>query len=644
MLNLAEFDNLIGQDSYVLCQGKERKAKDIVDRDTAIRWLERPGNTVGWWVTQGYVVVDVDEGKDEAKAMLRKLKINTLVCETNKGLHIYFKTDKPMKQKVGMTLPSGLKCDVRCAGKGYVMLPYEMDGRKFFGSKTIADLPLELTPIEWKKDSLLGLKEGDSPGRNTGMFAQLIAYKNMGATQDQIDQMGEIINYTIFEQSMEATELGKILKNVEKYEATQQNPFLFYSDKGKPLSVNEPAIVDHLLQRGEMYVLGNSCYVYQEGIYKEASKQVRQEIKKLIDYQRFITDFKVRSIYRLLVDIPELEMDSELLNPNKHLINFKNGVWNLETQELLPHDPKYLQTIQIPYEVVQSPVDWEETRLYKFLKKKCRLSDEDVDMIADFIAFCLTLKRWKGFMVLTGPSNTGKSVLITFIERLVGNKNNVSSLAMSDFKDKFRVSQLYNSVLNTSADDSSKALSDISTIKKITGGDSVTHEMKGKDPFPFKSFAKLIFSFNQLPLQLEEKSDAYYERMRVLEMTKVLDLDSDYVDDLWSERSIKEVLPHLLDRLPLGDIESTKRSNELVESLRQDSDSIHAFISKCCNKAPDLKIKKTLAYEKYAVFCKRELGVEPYIKRDFYRHFPFPARKISDMYFIGVDLKRGQLK
>ena len=40
-----------------------------------------------------------------------------------KGLHLYFKTQKDYPQKVAMVTTFGLKCDFRCANKGYVLLP-----------------------------------------------------------------------------------------------------------------------------------------------------------------------------------------------------------------------------------------------------------------------------------------------------------------------------------------------------------------------------------------------------------------------------------------------------------------------------------------------------------------------------------------
>ena len=190
---------------------------------------------------------------------------------------------------------------------------------------------------------------------------------------------------------------------------------------------------------------------------------------------------------------------------------------------------------------------------------------------------------------------------------------------MHELNMRFYPSQLYNRLLNTCADNSSLPLSSIDNLKKITGGDMLMHEKKGKEPFFFVAFAKLLFSFNQLPLQLEEKSNAFYKRMRILYMNTELFLNNEYVNDLCSDAGVEELIPYLLTLLPAKAIPRTEMSNMLVESLRQDSDSIHAFISKKCVKGKGEIIQKQALYEAYTEFCIRA-GRESHKKHSFMRN------------------------
>jgi P4 family phage/plasmid primase-like protien len=617
-LNLKEFNSLVGQDSFVRCQGKERTDPAIVNLETAERHLFS-GGTIGWWVRSNYIVVDIDEGKEEALEMVKKLGIKTLMCQTPKGLHVYFKTDKEYPQKIGMVLPSGLKCDFRCANKGYVILPYGVEGRTFNKIKDIIEMPLELTPMAGRKDSLLGLKEGD--GRNATLFAHLMAYKNRGANDEQLEKMAEVINTTIFAEPMESNELLKIVENTKKYEAQNQgdNPYLIYNSKGKPSQINGRAICDYFVNRGDIFVIGGDCYQYRDGMYVESSSYVRNSIKEMIVVDHLITQARIMDAYRLVTDDTRIQRSSSDLNRDKNLINFRNGVYDISKEKLIPHDSKYLQTLQIPHELEKAKKPWEKTLVYQFLSEECSLPEEDIEMVTQYMAYCLTLDfGLKTFMVLQGQSNTGKSVLIRFFETFVG-KVNTSALSMHELNMRFYPAQLYNRLLNSCADNSSLPLSSIENLKKITGGDQIMHEKKGKEPFFFVPFAKLIFSFNQMPLQLEEKSNAFYLRMRILHMNKALKLNNEYVERLCSEESIKETLPHLVARFPIKEIPRTETSSRLIEAMRRDSDSIHAFVTEKCNLAPKKWVTKKSLYDNYVRFCT-ESGREAHKKHSFIRH------------------------
>lgn len=615
-MNFQDFNALIGQDSYVRCSGKKRIDPGIVDEQVALDHINS-GGQIGWWVRSGYIIVDIDEGKEEALNIIKKLKLKTLICKTPKGLHLYFKSNKDYPQKVGMILPFGLKCDFRCANKGYVILPWGSSNRAFNRCREIAELPPEFTPLMGCKDSLLNLKEGD--GRNSILFTHLMAYKNRGATDEDIEEMAGLINRFVFREPMDEKELNQIIENTKKYEAEKgfDNPYVIYTDKGKPSQINSRAVCDYFVNKGDTFVIGGECYQYRDGVYVEASSHIRNIIKNMVEYDNLIQQNKIMECYRLLVDDTRIQKSASELNRDSNLINFKNGVWDIRQRKLLPHDSKYLQTIQIPHEVKEY-VPFTETHLYRFFRKT-RISKADIKMIVKYIAYCMTTDfGLKTFMILVGQSNTGKSVLIRFVENLVG-KQNTSALGMHELNVRFYPAQLYGKLLNSCADNKTLPLSSIENLKKITGGDMIMHEKKGKEPFFFTSFAKLLFSFNQLPLQLEEKSNAFYKRMRVLMMNTELFLNNDYVNELCSDESAEEVIPYLLSLLPLTEIPRTAMSDSCVESLRQDSDSIHAFLSEYCYEDSQGTISKSELYQAYTEFCINS-GRESHKKHKFLRY------------------------
>jgi P4 family phage/plasmid primase-like protien len=278
-----------------------------------------------------------------------------------------------------------------------------------------------------------------------------------------------------------------------------------------------------------------------------------------------------------------------------------------------------MSTIQIPNDYCENDLRPEDIQLVDFLKRT-KLPNDDINMILDYIAYCMTVQNTKkAFMCLVGGSNTGKSTLINMLNALIG-KHNVSALSIQDMAVRFYPAQLKDKLVNACADNSSIALNDIGNLKKITGNDEIMYEDKGCKPYFFTPFAKLIFSFNALPLQLEERSDAFYERIRILEMNNKIELTQTYVDDLCSPESISAIIPVLCKRLKgMRKIKPSKNSARLTDKLRSESDSIHSFVTsqlEITNSVADY-ISKDEMYELYSRFCLKD-DRAPYKRLNFH--------------------------
>lgn len=617
-MDLLEFNELIGGGNcYVRCgranDYKARIDKEIVGIEEAHKHL-KSGKPIGWWVKKGYYVLDFDENIDIAYNILRAYDIKTLMCKTAKGLHVYFKGGDGL-QRVKAMLPVGIPCDTRVAEKGYVLLPFGLEDRKFIGHKGITDIIPEFIAFNTKRDSLVGLGDGD--GRNEALMKHLMGCKNRGV--EDLHKLATVINENVFSEPMPADEITKILKNVDNYDKIDYsiNKFLFYNSNNLPVKVNARAIVDHLIDRGDMIVLNGEIYRYSDGVYRESGFIVRDEIKHIINSDILITDANIRAVYRLLIDDVRLQVTPDMLNNDNFMLNFTNGVYDLKAKELKEHSKDYLFTIQLPNEYVESSKALEDTHLYKFLKDKALLEEDDIELVLDYMAYCMTrFYNLKSFLILYGQSNTGKTVLIRFFERLIGEKN-ISNLSIQQISERFYPAELYGKLMNSCGDNSSVALENIENIKKITGGDLIMHEKKGQSPFFFRPFSKLLFSFNQLPLQLEEKSDAFYGRMRIVYMNKVLKLNQEYVDKLLN--SVEEIIPHLVARLPVKQITPSKQSLHLVEMLRGDSDSIYSFLKSSTEFEDKGEVSKDKLYEAYYKYCSQR-GREAHKKHQFSRY------------------------
>lgn len=618
-MTIEQIIQIFGDNNFKLCEGKRAIDANLYGVAQAQDWLNR-GGQIGLWCPAGFVIIDID---DKEQAEILDSITHTLKCRTPHGMHFYYRTDKQIAQIVKGHTPIGLRIDTRVANKGYCILPFNCSDREWIDGE-IEELPIYLQPlhVNAKAESFIKIGAKDGDGRNDSLIRHIMRLRKEGFDTEQIKEILSIINTKIWADPLPESEINEVLSHAQGYTPySNNNDFNLYNDKGSVCGINHKALVDYLVSNYPMFTLGGIIYVYQDGVFSPNALAVKDVIKKLIKEPKYQKQSQINEIFNLLMDDLRLVVSDKVCNTYKNFINFKNGMFDIETQQLYPHDPRFMSTIQIPHEYLVNNLSINDIQLADFFHR-CRLPADDVAMILDYMAYCLTTSNnMKCFMCLVGGSNTGKSTLINMLNALVG-KSNVSALSIQDMAVRFYPAQLKDKLINACADNSSLALNDIGNLKKITGNDEIMYEDKGCKPYFFTPFAKLIFSFNTLPLQLEEKSDAFYTRIRILEMNNKVILTQTYVDDLCSPESISAIIPILCRRLNgMKAIKPSNNSRVLSEKLRSESDSIHSFIMSQIVKSDDCQdfIAKDELYEMYSRFCLKD-DRAPYKRMHFYRN------------------------
>lgn len=94
----------------------------------------------------------------------------------------------------------------------------------------------------------------------------------------------------------------------------------------------------------------STWYQYQESLFVEITQnELEQFVYEEMQEPRFGV-WRERYAKESLVAMKNMLFNPNPLNENRDLINLLNGMYDTVNNELIPHDLKYLSTIQVPIE------------------------------------------------------------------------------------------------------------------------------------------------------------------------------------------------------------------------------------------------------------------------------------------------------
>ena len=147
----------------------------------------------------------------------------------------------------------------------------------------------------------------------------------------------------------------------------------------------------------------------------------------------------------------------------------------------------------------------------------------------------------------------------------------------------------------------------------MTGGDRLTAEYKYKPLFEFRSYTKLIFSANEIPMSAD-MTDAFYRRLIIINFVRQFFDDKDDPDlkfKITTEAELSGFLRLLIARLP-SVLEKGIRvtTNEAIKETREryllSANPMKYFVEKALNPIPrnEKLTPKTEMYDGYFRFCR----------------------------------------
>ena len=276
-------------------------------------------------------------------------------------------------------------------------------------------------------------------------------------------------------------------------------------------------------------------WIYENGYYKDNGKVIIDKILDRVAGKLYTINVSKETQKKVFLRSME---EYDIFDQNPYLLCVRNGVIDLLTGDFLEHSPGYYLTSAAPVEYDPSK---RPTEFIKFLEGACTNDDDRLTLI-DWIVACACLTEFEYILYLTGHGSNGKHVYEALLQAFFGSDATEAISLEELMNSRFAMGYLRRARICISSETNpDKTKTEL--IKKISGNDWISSDVKNKDRARFKAYTQLIFDSNSMPI-FEDTSYGFARRFtRVVMPYKFVD-HPDAEDPLQ-----KKADRHLLEKL-----------------------------------------------------------------------------------------------
>lgn len=431
-----------------------------------------------------------------------------------------------------------------------------------------------------------------------------------------------------------ATSFKRFFKDVEKE---------FYASKGQDVKVVKKDKITHdevaklLMLENNLVVFENDVCIYEDGVYKRSEDIIHKKVIQA--YPTANTYFRKEVYNYLLLIAPKAKFNRE-----SGYINFKNGLFNLNKKELIPHTPSIFTMNQIPHNY-NSNAETHEVLKETLLKIACN-NELRYKTILQMIGYCMTtsIHLQKCFILYGKTAGNGKSTLQNIITALIGQQN-VSVIPLDELtNNKFASGSIKGKLVDMGSEMSKEYLKDVSTFKQWVTGDEITIEEKFKPKQQINPYAKFIFNANELP-KVSDKTDGFYRRLHIILMEAQFNKSDNKAfsfSDITTEEAMEWLLKESLNEfINMDEWDNIEESETIINEYKVENNSALMYIKDLGNlndliKKNGYSFRKNLLYADYKWWCQNS-EYQQMNKNNFYNHLS-KINGISFRILHGYDL------
>lgn len=592
--------------------GKHPKEK-VKGRDHIHDWDEvKKEDCFGAILNDDFVDISFDS-KEMFNAVLNMAEQNGWKClalPSTHGGHTYWKKSRTHRFKNGTDkkLAVGFKADIH---SGSTYIPLCVHGEKRFPpeydvleDEDYQEVPEELWPVVTSID-LWGMKTGD--GRNDELFKYILILQRLQIGTDIIRRILKNANQFVFDTPLDESELDVIMRD-EAFQVpnffNENNAFLF--DKFAQYLVNTQHIVK----------IRGHVHVYTNGVYESSQEVLEKTMIDIIPNLKASQRLEVLKYLKLIA--PPMEPA-----PARY-IAFRNGIYDLETDEMMPYSPDFVITNKI--NLIYDPTFYSEVGDRTLNAMAC--GDTSIRaLLEECVGYCLYRENnMRKAFILTGGKRNGKSTFLDWLKNTLG-EDNICALDLKELSDRFSTAMMFGKLANIGDDIGDDFLQggQVAMFKKIVAGNRIKAEQKGQDPFEFNPYVKLLFSANDIP-RMKDRTGAVLDRLIIIPFdAEFKEGSAGYDKHIQSKLRSEEARMYLirvgiegLKRIHPENAEFTR--SDKVEKQREEYESennpITGFIQDSDVDTDIVNESTADVYRRYTVFCA-ENNMNPMSKIQF---------------------------
>ena len=230
-----------------------------------------------------------------------------------------------------------------------------------------------------------------------------------------------------------------------------------------------------------------------------------------------------------------LKQEARLNKPKKikkTWIQFKDIIVDIKTGEEFKATPKYFITNPIPYKLNKER--YIETPIMDKIFEEW-VGKNHVKTLYEIISYCLIpdypIHRIFCFI---GEGLNGKSCFLNLLRKFIGKENVCSTELDTLLTSRFEITRLYKKLVCQMGETNFNEMNKTSILKKLSGGDLIGFEYKGKDPFEDINYSKILISTNNLP-STTDKTIGFYRRWLILDFPNRFSEKKDILQDIPEE-------------------------------------------------------------------------------------------------------------